>query len=398
MLDRRRFIRTSAQLTLLAPSLRLVHAATPQDARFIMVILRGGLDGLAAVAPYGEPRYAELRGELALGKPGSGDGALKLDGLFGLHPALENMHALYQAGALNVVHAVATPYRERSHFDGQKVLEAGLISPSTSAGGWLNRALTAIAAIDTPRDGIALAANVPLALRGPYQVSSWSPSRLPNTDEDTLQRILSVYEASDAMLAERLEDALNAQALAGSADAGERMGGGRGGQALSPLTSAAARFVREPDGPRIAVIDASGWDTHANQGAANGGLSLRLRALDQGLKSLQDELGSTWDSTTVMIVTEFGRTVAVNGTRGTDHGTASCAFVAGGTLNGGHVITDWPGLGAADLHEGRDLRPTLDLRAAFKSVLHTQYGLTEAQLETDVFPDSANIAPLDDLI
>ncbi len=394
MLNRRQLLRSGAQLTLLAPSLRLVQAATPEDARFVFVILRGGLDGLAAVAPYAEPRYAQLRGELALASPGSADGVLRLDGLFGLHPSLANMHTMYEAGELSVLHAAATPYRERSHFDGQKVLEAGLVTPSTSAGGWLNRALTAIAEVERPRDGIALAANVPLALRGPYQVSSWSPSRLPDTDDDTLQRILSMYQASEPLLAERLEDALSAQALAGTPRDNPRMGG-RGGQALSPLTTAAARFLSEPDGPRIAVIDAGGWDTHANQGGANGALALRLRGLDQGLQSLKNELGGHWQSTTVLIVTEFGRTVAINGTRGTDHGTASCAFLAGGAVSGGRVLTDWPGLAPGDLHEGRDLRPTLDLRAAFKSVLMTRFGLSEAQLETQVFPDSADVAPLE---
>ena len=190
---------------------------------------------------------------------------------------------------------------------------------------------------------------------------------------------------------------MRAQALAGSAGDTGRMGG-RGSAALSPLTAAAARFLSEPDGPRIAVIEAGGWDTHANQGAANGALSNRLRALDQGLKSLKDELGHDWESTTVMIVTEFGRTVAVNGTRGTDHGTASCAFIAGGSLSGGRIITDWPGLRDGDLHEGRDLSPTLDLRAAFKSVLMSRYGLSETQLETQVFPDSGAVAPLEQLV
>lgn len=397
MINRRQLLCNSAQLTLLSPAMRFAHAAVPDDPRFVLVILRGGLDGIAAVAPYGDSAYASLRGELALNNPGTGNGVLKLDGTFGLHPSLTGMHALYEAGELNVLHAVATPYRERSHFDGQKVLEAGGMTPSTSAGGWLNRALSAVADADTPRDGIALAANVPLVLRGPYQVSSWSPSRLPDSDEDTLQRIRSMYQASDAMLAERLEDALQAQALAGSAG-NTRMGGGRGGQALSPLTSAAARFLSEPDGPRVAVIEAGGWDTHANQGSANGTLATRLGALDQGLQTLKQELGNHWESTTVMIVTEFGRTVAVNGTRGTDHGTASCAFVAGGALSGGNVIADWPGLRAGNLYEGRDLAPTLDMRAAFKAVLMSQYGISEAALETQVFPDSANVAPLDSLV
>lgn len=397
MLDRRELLLGTAQLTLLAPFCRFAHAASATDARFVLVILRGGLDGLAAVPAYGESQYRALRGDLALGAPGSANGALKLDGLFALHPSLGNMHAMYESGELSVLHAVATPYRERSHFDGQKVLEAGGVTPSTSAGGWLNRALTALADHGETRKGIALASSVPLVLRGPFTVASWAPSRLPDTDEDTLARVRALYEASDPMLAARLSEALDARELAG-ADAGGGGMGGRVGQAFRPLTTAAARFLSDENGPRIAVIDVGGWDTHANQGASQGNLATRLRLLDEGLESLKTELGPRWDTTSVLIVTEFGRTVAVNGTRGTDHGTAGCAFLAGGAVAGGRVIADWPGLGSRDLHEGRDLRATLDLRAVCKGLLAAQFGLSEATLASAIFPDSAAVAPMTGLL
>jgi uncharacterized protein (DUF1501 family) len=193
-----------------------------------------------------------------------------------------------------------------------------------------------------------------------------------------------------------LNGALAAREIAGDgADA--RMGGGRGGQALAPLASAAARFLASPDGPRIAVLDAGGWDTHANQGAAQGPLALRLRGLDAGLQMLKTELGTHWRETTVLVVTEFGRTVAVNGTRGTDHGTAGCAFVAGGAVAGGRIVADWPGLAARDLHEGRDLRATTDLRSLFKAVLHERFGVAEAALARSVFPASDSVEPLEAL-
>jgi uncharacterized protein (DUF1501 family) len=392
MVDRRQALKLGASLTLLAPFTSLSYAARDSGARFVLVILRGGLDGLAAVPPYGDARYRSLRGELALDIPGPGS-TLDLDGYFGLHPSLATMHELYRSGELAVLHAVATPYRERSHFDGQKVLETGGTKPETSAGGWLNRALSSMLTTGSEPGAVALASNVPLVLRGAHAVTSWAPSRLPGSSDDTIARIRSIYEAVDPLLAERLIEALNAREIAGDA----AMDGRARQQALGPIATAAGRFLKAPDGPRIAVIEAGGWDTHANQGGAQGPLANRLGALDRGLQSLRDELGDAWSTTTIMIVTEFGRTVAVNGTRGTDHGTAGCALIAGGRVTGGRVISDWPGLAATALYEGRDLRATLDLRAAFKGVLGHQFAVTEAALATTVFPTSTRVPPLEDL-
>jgi uncharacterized protein (DUF1501 family) len=394
MTTRRSLLATTAKLTLLAPFARISVAAPKPDARFALVILRGGLDGLAAAPPYAEPQYRLLRGALALDAPGGEGGALDLDGTFGLHPSLANVHAMYGAGEALVLHAAATPYRERSHFDAQNVLEAGGVAPSGAATGWLNRAVGALASAGDARGAVALADTVPLVLRGEFDVMSWAPSRLPNADDDTLARVRRLYAAADPELAARLDSALGARSLAG--DAGEGMGG-RPGQALAPLASAAARFLASADGPRIAVLEVGGWDTHANQGAAQGNLAQRLRALDAGLQTLKAELGEHWRSTCVAVATEFGRTAAVNGTRGTDHGTAGCAFLLGGAVAGGRVLADWPGLAPRDLYEGRDLRPTTDLRAAFKGVLHERFGLTEAALAQHVFPDSAELAPLEGL-
>jgi uncharacterized protein (DUF1501 family) len=395
MQTRRSLLTTSATLTLLAPFARLASAAPNPDARFVLVILRGGLDGLAAVPPYAEPQYAALRGPLALTRPGTDGGALDLDGTFGLHPALANVHAMYQARQALVLHATATPYRERSHFDAQKVLEAGGVAPGTSAGGWLNRALAVLDASGDAPPAIALADSVPLVLRGELAVTSWAPSRLPESDDDTLARVRRLYEAADPALAETLNNALAAREIAG--DTGDAAMGGRGAQAVAPLASAAARFLASPSGPRVAVLDVGGWDTHANQGAAQGALALRLRGLDTGLELLKTELGEHWQSTSVLVVTEFGRTVAANGTRGTDHGTAGCAFLVGGAVAGGRVLGDWPGLAQRDLHEGRDLRATTDLRALCKSVLHERFGVAEGALARTVFPESDSVTPLEGL-
>jgi len=392
MATRRSVLASTATLTLLAPFARLAAAQSQPDSRLVLVILRGGLDGLAAVPPYADPQYAQLRGPLALAAPGMTNGALDLDGTFGLHPALENLHAMYRAREALVLHATATPYRERSHFDAQNVLEAGGTAPSGSGGGWLNRALAALDSASGARNAVALADSVPLVLRGELAVTSWAPSQLPETDGDTLARVRRLYEAADPALAASLNRALQARELAGDAsDAGM---GGRGGQAIAPLASAAARFLASASGPRIAVLDAGGWDTHANQGAAQGPLAQRLRALDSGLQMLKTELGAHWLETTVVVVTEFGRTVQVNGTRGTDHGTAGCAFVAGGAVAGGRVVADWPGLAPRDLHEGRDLRATTDVRALFKAVLHERFGVSEGALARSVFPASDAVEPL----
>ena len=390
MATRRSLLKTGGTLTLLAPFARLAAAGRDTDSRFVLIILRGGLDGLAAVPPYAEPKYAQLRGPIALPEPGSDGGVLDLDGTFGLHPALTNLHAMYRARDALIVHAAATPYRDRSHFEAQNVLEAGSAAPSAATGGWLNRALAVLAGAGEARDAVALADSVPLVLRGALAVTSWAPSRLPVPGDDTLLRVRELYEAADPALAQSLYDALEARAIVG--DISEQR---TDGLRVTPLATAAARFLASAAGPRIAVLDAGGWDTHQNQGAAQGPLAQRLRGLDSGLQTLKTELGTHWRDTTVVVVTEFGRAAAVNGTRGTDHGTAGCAFVAGGAVAGGRVLAAWPGLAPRDLHDGRDLRPTTDLRALFKAVLHERFGVGEAALAGTVFPGSDAVEPLD---
>ncbi len=386
MIDRRKFLAGSTQLALLTGLPGLARTQDTLDSRFVFVILRGGMDGLSAVPPYAESQYQRLRGQLAI----AADEVLKLDGTFGLHPALSNLHSMYEAGELAVLQAVATPYRERSHFDGQNVLENGTTVPGGLRDGWLNRA---VRYDELTRKAIALSQNIPLVLRGDASVTSWAPSRLPEADDDTLLRLADLY-ANDPHLAGRLEEAVAAREVAGEMSGGRN---NRGGQ-LGPIITAAGRFLSAPDGPRIAVLETGGWDTHANQGAAQGVLATRLRGLDQGIAALKRELGDIWQKTVVVVATEFGRTVAVNGTRGTDHGTAGCAFIAGGAVSGGRIIADWPGLANRDLYEERDLRPTLDLRSAFKGVLSEHFDATREELDREIFPGSDDVAPLEGLI
>ncbi len=393
-ITRRLLLQSAGGCALGAVLPRIAFADAATDSRFVLVILRGALDGLAAVPPYGDGNYARQRGELGITAP-----ERKLDGMFGLHPALEHSHARYKAGELLVLHAAATPYRERSHFDGQDLLEAGTGAVS-SRDGWLNRALPALPHTQertTEQLAMALAQNVPLVLRGDARVNSWAPSRMPEADSDTLQRIADLYSEDD-YFASRLQAALAADEVAGSGMDG--MAGGRRdpGREVGAVASAAGKFLAAADGPRIAVIETGGWDTHANQGAEQGQLANRVRGLDQGLENLRTALGPAWRDTAVLVVTEFGRTVAVNGTRGTDHGTATCAFLAGGAVAGGRVIADWPGLSVGALHQGRDLRSTLDLRSVMKGVLAEHLGIAESVLEERVFPESRYARVLDGLV
>ncbi len=413
-ISRRRFLEAglfAGATSLVATRLALANA--PTEARFVFVLLRGALDGLSAVPPVGDPDYAALRGPIALAKSGEA-AALPLDGTFALHPALKFLHASYAAKELAVLQAVASPYRERSHFDGQDVLETGGTRPHETQSGWINRAITSMQ--KGGGGGVALGATVPLAMRGPAEVASWSPTKLAALDDATLARITDLY-ARDPLLSRRLAEALESDAIANEAQqAADETSGAETSMAADNVVErdakekrnfnaryteaarAAAGFLKRDDGPRVAMFDTSGWDTHANEGGAQGQLALRLRGLDLALGALKDSLGTAWRHTAILVATEFGRTAAINGTRGTDHGTGSAAFLLGGAVAGGRVIADWPGLARAGLFEGRDVRPTRDLRSVMKGVLRDHLGIAGGALDSRVFPGSGPVRPLDGLI
>lgn len=369
-------------------SLSLAGRAGADESRLVLVILRGGLDGLAAVPLPVDAQFAAARGPLA--SP-IGD-ALPLSGPFALHPALTNLHAMHGARQLAVVHATGLPYRERSHFDAQQVLESGGQRPHELATGWLARALSA-----TGRKGLAVQTAVPLVLRGPGEVDTWAPSTLPDPSTDLVARVERLY-AQDPALAQALARARQLREGDGmpERDAGGMAMAGQRGQARL-LARRAGEFLLRAGGPQAAVLELGGWDTHANQAAPQGALANNLRLLDASIAALRDTLsgaGDAWSRTVVVVVTEFGREVAVNGTLGTDHGTGGVAFVLGGAVDGGRVIADWPGLAPKDRFEGRDLRITTDLRAVLKGVLHDHLRVARATLDQDVFPGSAAVPPL----
>ena len=359
--------------------------------RFVFVVLRGGLDGLSAVPAIGDPEFAAARGPLAQ----FASAPLALDAIFALHPNLAQLHSMYTGGELVVVHAAGLPYRERSHFDAQQVLESGGVRPYELTTGWLGRALAPSAA-----KSLALNTSVPLVLRGPGAVDTWAPSALPDPSADLVARLERLY-GNDAALATALQRAKTLHfdgvmpADMNTMDGKGMSKGARLGN-FTVLAQRAAEFLSQPNGPQAAVLELGGFDSHANQGNPNGALSNTLRQLDAGLAALREGLlaSGTWGRTVVVVATEFGREVAVNGTLGTDHGTGGAAFVLGGAVKGGRVLADWPGLAKRDRFEGRDLRITTDLRAVLRGVLADHLQVATRSLNADVFPGSENIKGL----
>jgi uncharacterized protein (DUF1501 family) len=385
-----------------------IALAEGRDPRFLVVVLRGALDGLATIAPVGDPDWLPLRGNDALTLEGSNP-ALPLDGFFALNPAMPNLHRLYKARQATIVHAAATPYRERSHFDGQDVLESGLVRPGSADSGWLNRALASLSASGRVNASQAFAVGpiTPLVARGPAPVLAWTPSRLQPASYDTLARLLDLYHHTDPALARALEErnALSAIAPAGATEprrmqnpATPPVPGAAVRAYFAESASAAAKFMARPDGPRVGALAFDGWDTHANEGAANGRLAALLGALDGAINALESGLGESWRDTVVAVITEFGRTARINGTEGTDHGTATVSLLVGGALKGGRVIADWPGLKETNLYDGRDLKPTTDLRGVMKGILKDHLRGEERALAQDVFPGSQTVKPLVGLV
>jgi uncharacterized protein (DUF1501 family) len=389
-----------------------IARAEGRDPRFLTIVLRGALDGLAAVAPVGDPDWVKLRGDNALKLDGATP-ALPLDGFFALNPAMPNLHRLYKAGQAIVVHAVATSYRERSHFDGQDVLESGLARPGRADSGWLNRALVKLEPdnrVRTRTNGqrtFAVGPITPLVVRGPAPVLSWVPPRLAPVSDDTTARLLDLYRHTDPNLARVLEDRIGLSSLAPAApnrkpgEMGPAIQVGNINQVrayFAEAAGAAAKFLANPDGPRVGALALDGWDTHNNEGVVNGRLAQLLGALDGALGAIETNMGASWNETVVTLITEFGRTARINGTAGTDHGTATVALLLGGALKGGRVVADWPGVKEADLYDKRDLRATIDLRAVLKGVLRDHLRVDERVLTADIFPGSDTVVPMTGLL
>jgi uncharacterized protein (DUF1501 family) len=388
MIDRRFFLGCAGIATAFP---RLAYAAAPTLPPTIILILRGAMDGLNVVIPYADPGYAQNRGALAMPVGGS-DGAQKLDGMFALNPALPSLQKLFANKQAMFVQAIATGYRERSHFDAQAVLESGDTDPHRSSDGWLNRALAAVDA--APGSSLALAPTLPLLLRGNHKASSYAPSRLPDAPDDLMQRVSQMY-AQDPLLHPLWAQALQTEAIASSgmdamkAGAGGRAAGKSAGDLIAKLMMAAG-------GPQLIVADSNGWDTHGQQGTLKGRLAAQLQGLDGFIDAVQTGLGAKWSKTALLVITEFGRTVAVNGTGGTDHGTASAAMLMGGAVRGGRVMADWPGLAPAQLYQNRDLKPTADLADLYRALLRDHFKL-DARIIAQALPHASSMKAMEGL-
>lgn len=402
----RRHLLTGGASLLLWSAIPATALVSGRDPRLVVVILRGGLDGLAAVAPVGDPAYGIVREGHTLPEDGP-DPRFRLDGLFALNGRMPATYGLWTKGEALFVHAAHTPYRDRSHFSGQDVLENGTTSDGHHADGWLGRALTTIPTIGSvrPQSGLAVATAVPLILRGSPEVVTWMPPGLPPASDDTRLRLLDLYTHTNPVLASALEAGLSLEAVAGSES--EMLAAfkdardpsiDRKVRAVDEAAHSVGRVLSTDDGLRVAVLDLSGFDTHRRQGDVSGALGNQLALVDRLVERLQAGLTAVWRDTAIVIATEFGRTVHINGSAGTDHGSATVAMLVGGAVAGGRVVADWPGLGERALLERRDLMPTTDLRAVFKGVLADHLGVPDGLLASHIFPDSAAVRPLGGLL
>jgi len=393
MTTRREFLALTAGAFAVAGLPGAVFAAAPGERRLVVVLMRGALDGLAAVPPLGDTHYEARRGALAL----RADTCIALDHGFALNPGLKVLEPYYRKGELVIVPASGNGYQTRSHFDAQDLMECGLSSKTREVDGWLNRALALIQPKGDKRLGLAVGGAVPLLLRGAIPVASWEPSNFKPGDGDFLATLATLY-AKDPLFGPALKLGMKTQNFSDEVlgDGQPKGPGGFGPKAFEPLASAAGKLLAAADGPRIAALDMYGWDTHVNQGTENGRLYDNLAGLAAGLDAMAQALGPAWKDTAIIAVTEFGRTVAINGTNGTDHGTASVMFVIGGAVKGGRLYGDFPGL--AQLADDRDLRVATDSRAVIKGVLRDHLGLDAATLASKVFPDAAGLKPSDGII
>lgn len=395
---RRTLLKSAAALTAIASPLRVLAqdggAARP---RLVVVMLRGAVDGLSVVAPYAESDYYRLRGSIAIARPGEDKGLLDLDGHFGLHPALAPLLPLWQQKRLAFVHASGSPDPTRSHFDAQDYMETGTPGIKSTSDGWMNRLLAQLGGGDAVLEAIALGPTLPRILSGPQKVAN-----VPSGRDAGKQMALDkpeVSQAYDRMYAqagalgeayregrrsrEQVLADLNSDAVSPEAQAADNGAPPPDGYALE--ASQLATLIRRNPGMRLAFSQLGGWDTHVNQGGAEGALANRLRQLGDGLATLARQLGDELDRTLIVVMSEFGRTARQNGTNGTDHGHGNVMWLIGGRAAGGRVHGDWPGFAESSLHEGRDLAVTTDFRSVLATACARHLRLSDRQLAA-VFP------------
>jgi len=371
-ISRRDFLKGSATTLFLAGFNLPALATTSKKKNLVVIMLRGGMDGLCAVPVIGDKNFEKRRKSILI------ENAIKLNSDFALHPKLNAFHQCWKENTGSIVHATSIPYTQRSHFEGQNLMESGGRVAYQEKTGWVGRAMK-LAKLQG--DGLALSLPMPLLLRGIPKNNNYFPAdgRLPR--KDTLDLLKSVYaDSSEDELLEMMNFIKKRK--------DEQLMGGTSGwdkRENRNLAKQAATYLKKSDGPRVAVFEVNGFDTHAAQGGVNGTHTRCLVEMDDIIKNLKENLKEAYKDTIILTVTEFGRTIKQNGGNGTEHGYGTAIFMAGGLLKKSQVHTDWPGLKRKEMYEGRDLNATIDARSVYASAMSTVFDLDFKRIQKDVF-------------
>jgi uncharacterized protein (DUF1501 family) len=371
-ISRRDFLKGTATSLFLAGFNLPALAANSKKKNLVVIMLRGGMDGLCAVPVIGDKNFEKKRKSILI------ENTIKLNSDFALHPKLEAFHQCWKENTGSIVHATSIPYTQRSHFEGQNLMESGGRVAYKEKTGWVGRAMK-LAKLQG--DGLALSLPMPLLLRGIPKNNNYFPAdgRLPR--KDTLDLLKSVYaDSSEDELLEMMNFIKKRK--------DEQMMGGTAGwdkRKNRNLAKQAATYLRKSDGPRVAVFEVNGFDTHAAQGGVDGTHTKCLVEMDDIIKNLKGNLKEAYKDTIILTVTEFGRTIKQNGGNGTEHGYGTAIFMAGGLLKKSQVHTDWPGLKKKEMYEGRDLNATIDARSVYASAMSTVFDLDFKRIQKDVF-------------
>ena len=371
-ISRRDFLKGSATTLFLAGFNLPALAATSKKKNLVVIMLRGGMDGLCAVPVIGDKRFEKKRKNILI------ENTIKLNSDFALHPRLKAFHECWNENTGSIVHATSIPYTQRSHFEGQNLMESGGRTPYQEKTGWVGRAMKLA---NLQGDGLALSLPMPLLLRGIPKNNNYFPGRGKLPREGTLELLRSVYaESSEDELLEMMnyiKKRKNEEMMGGTMSRGKRKN--------KNLAKKAATYLRKSDGPRVAVFEVNGFDTHAAQGGVDGTHTKCLVEMDDIIKNLKEDLKEAYKDTIILTVTEFGRTIKQNGGNGTEHGYGTAIFMAGGLLKKSQVHTDWPGLKRKEMYEGRDLNATIDARSVYASAMSTVFDLDFKRIQKDVF-------------
>lgn len=393
-MNRRDFLRLSAAPVLL-PGGRSAWAARAGGGpkRLVIIFLRGAIDGINVVVPYGERGYYDVRPTIAIGRPGTDGGVLPLDGHFGLHPALLSLLPLWGDKTLAFIHAAGSPDPTRSHFDAQLFIENGTPGRNTTPDGWMNRLLAALPAPHGPTAAVSIGPTLPAILKGRLPVANLplgprTADPMPLDRPEVSQEFDRLYAGDDAIARAYHEGrAARAELIGDLAEEMRRADNGAPPPGVFPAQAAQlGHLLRRDERIRLAFASLGGWDTHVNQGNQKGQLANHLRSLGDGLTILARELRQAWSDTVIVVLSEFGRTVHENGDGGTDHGHGNVIWVLGGDVRGGQIYGDWPGLATPQLYQRRDLAVTTDYRLALVTILERHFRLDDRQL-AEIFPD-----------